>query len=70
MKEYNATREASLVGGQVMILEGLFEILDTTVSMDLEVGTPAFDAGMKELAKLEAQIEALTQRRDFLWSLA
>lgn len=59
-----------MVGGQVMILQGLFEILDTHVSMDMEVGSPEFDAGLKKLEDLEAKIDALIEKRDFLWSMA
>jgi hypothetical protein len=70
MKEQNATREASIAGGKLLILQGLFEILDTHVSMDLKWDSPEFDAGMKQLETLEAKIDAATEKRDFFWSLA
>ena len=70
MDSMKATREASLLGGQVKILEGLFEILDTHVSMDLDVNSDEFDKGLKKLEALEAKIDALTEKRDFFWSLA
>jgi hypothetical protein len=70
MKEHNATREASIAGGQALILKGLFEILDTHVSMDLEHGTPEYDAAMVKLDALEAKLDAATEKAEFLWSLA
>lgn len=65
-----ATRKASILSGNIKILEGIFEILDTHVSMDLEPGSPEFDEGCEKLEALESQIDKLDEERNFLWSLA
>lgn len=66
----NAVKRASLAGGRAKILEGLFEILDTHVSMDLKVGSPEFERMLPLLAKLEAEQEKAEEERDFFWSIA
>ena len=69
MNSTEATRKASIASGRVKILEGLFELLDTHVSMDLEIGSLEFDKGCKQLETLEATIAKVTEERDFFWSL-
>lgn len=72
MNTHEATKKASLLGGKVMIMQGIAEILDTQLSMDHgdKVGTPAWEKAEKSLQGLYHRIEALEEERDLYWSYA
>ena len=70
MSNFNATKQASLAGARVLILKGLFEILDTRATYDIKWNTPEWDKAHKQLLALEEKLDIAEGEEILFWGLS